>query len=207
MVIKMEHMKKVGIMGGTFNPIHNGHILMAQKAYEQFALDEVLFMPSGHSYLKTNVLDTKKRVDMVKLAIERYPYFSLSLMEVERSGNTYTYETLQALKKENPDTWYFFIVGADSLLYMEHWKKPSEIFALATILCAARDDYDIKALEGKRIYLQKKLHADIRFIHMPKIEISSTQIRSAVQNHASVAELVPKEVADYMAKEHLYEED
>lgn len=203
----MERVKKVGIMGGTFNPIHNGHIIMAQKAYEQFALDKVLFMPSGHSYLKTNVLDTTKRVDMVKLAIKDYPYFSLSLMEVERGGNTYTCETLQELKSKNPDTSYYFIVGADSLLYMEHWKNPADIFALATILCAVRDDYDRKTIEQKRIYLQERFPADIRFIDMPKIEISSTQIRSAVKNHASVTEWVPKEVADYMAKEHLYEED
>lgn len=203
----MQHNKRVGIMGGTFNPVHNGHLAMAQNAYEQYKLDEVLFMPSGHSYLKTNVLDTGKRIEMVKYAIEPYSCFSLSMIEVNRGGNTYTCETLQDLKAQNPDTDYFFIVGADSLLYMENWKNPEQIFSLSTILCAPRDNYDIAKLENKRQFLQEKYHADIQFIHMPNIEISSTQIRNAVKAHVSVAEFVPKKVAEYMEREHLYEED
>lgn len=206
-MIEEMNRKKVGIMGGTFNPIHYGHIEMAQKAYEQFLLDTVLFMPSGHSYLKSNVLDAGRRVEMVKLAISKYSHFSVSLIEVNRGGNTYTYETLQELKKLHPDTHYYFIVGADSLFYMEHWKKPETIFSLATVLCAIRDDYPMDELKQKRTFLQRKFQADIQFLDMPKIDISSTQIRSAVKNHASVSEMIPPEVIDYIKKEHLYEED
>ena len=98
----MKGCKKTGIMGGTFNPIHNGHLILANTAYEMLGLDEVLFMPSGNSYMKKNVIATKKRIDMVRLAIEKYPWFALSLVETNRQGNSYTSETLQELTKENP---------------------------------------------------------------------------------------------------------
>ena len=101
---------KIGIMGGTFNPIHNGHLTLADTAYRELALDKVLFIPSGNSYMKENVLEITKRVDMVRLAIAKYPQFELSLVEVERQGNSYTSETLEYLTKENPNTCYFFIM-------------------------------------------------------------------------------------------------
>ena len=90
---------KIGIMGGTFNPIHNGHIIIAQKAYALVPLDKVLFMPSGTSYMKKNVLETSKRIAMVDLAISSYPNFALSTLETDRTGNTYTSETLEILTK------------------------------------------------------------------------------------------------------------
>ena len=130
---------KIGIMGGTFNPIHNGHIALAQKAYEDLKLDKVLFMPSGTSYLKQNVLSAKHRVEMVRRAILPYSYFELSLIEVNRAGNTYTYETLQQLKCENPNIEYYFIIGADSLFNIDGWKCPERLLKTCTILAAYRD--------------------------------------------------------------------
>lgn len=203
----MEHKKKIGIMGGTFNPIHYGHIEMAKKAYEQFQLDKVLFMPSGNSYLKKNVLDVKHRVAMVELAIAEYDYFELSLVEVERQGNTYTYETLRDLTQLHPDTDYYFILGADSLMYLEHWKNPEVIFSLSTILCAVRDDYDMGRLIEKISWLKENKNANIEIINMPKIDISSTLIREKAATHCSVSQYVPAIVEDYIQKEHLYEKD
>lgn len=197
---------KIGIMGGTFNPIHNGHIALAQKAYEDLNLDKVLFMPSGTSYLKQNVLPAAHRVEMVKRAIAEYAHFELSLIEVERAGNTYTYETLQQLKKDNPQTEYFFIIGADSLLYMEHWKEPEIIFSLASIACTVRDDADMNVIKAKGKELEEK-GANIVYLDMPVIPISSTQIRELAKNHKSVTDLVSAEVAAYMQEEHLYEEN
>ena len=110
---------KTGIMGGTFDPIHNGHILIARSAYEKVGLDKVLFMPSGNSYMKKNVLDVSKRVEMVRLAIADFPYFELSSIEAQRQGNTYTYDTLEQLTKQNPKDEYYFIMGADSLFSIE----------------------------------------------------------------------------------------
>lgn len=197
---------KIGIMGGTFNPIHNGHIALAKKAYEDLSLDKVLFMPSGTSYLKQNVLPAKHRVEMVKRAIADYPQFELSLIEVNRAGNTYTYETLQQLKRDNSQTSYFFIVGADSLLYMEHWKEPEIIFSLATIVCTVRDDADMSVIKEKGKELEEK-GAHIIYLDMPIIPISSTQIRELAKAHKSINNLVSTEVAAYMQEEHLYEED
>lgn len=197
---------KIGIMGGTFNPIHNGHIALAQKAYDELSLDKVLFMPSGTSYLKQNVLPAKHRVEMVKRAIADYPQFELSLIEVNRAGNTYTYETLQQLKQENPQTTYYFIIGADSLLYMDHWKEPEIIFSLATIACTVRDEADMNVITKKGKELEEK-GADIVYLDMPAIPISSTQIRELAKAHKSIDNLVSTEVVAYMQEEHLYEED
>ena len=145
----MKDGKKIGIMGGTFDPIHIGHLKLAQYAQNQIGLDKILFMPSGNSYMKRNVSDTQKRVKMVTLAIQDYPSFELSLIEVEKSGNTYTCETLETLTKMNPDSHYYFIMGADSLFQIEKWRHPERIFELATLVCAVRDDYNFDAIKER----------------------------------------------------------
>ena len=124
-------MKKTGIMGGTFNPVHNGHLTLARQALRQFTLDDVLFMPCGVPYMKAGqkVEDGQIRAEMTSLAIQDEPCFILSTMELERQGNTYTYQTLERLKAENPETEYYFIVGADSLFHMAEWVCPENIFA------------------------------------------------------------------------------
>lgn len=197
---------KTGIMGGTFNPIHNGHLILANAAYEMLGLDKVLFVPSGNSYMKKNVLAAQKRVDMVRLAIAGYPQFELSLVEAERQGNSYTSETLEYLTGKNPDTCYFFIMGADTLFQLEKWWQPEKIFSLAKLVCAVRDDYNIDEIRQKGRQLCA-LGADIIYLDIPKIEISSTDIRAKVKRRLSIEEYVPKEVADYIRQEHLYYEE
>ena len=110
-------------MGGTFNPIHIGHLILAETARIQFELNEILFIPSGKSYMKQqmDIPSGEVRAQMTSLAIEENPYFALSLMEIEREGNTYTYETLETLKEQNPNTEYYFILGEDSLFAIEKW--------------------------------------------------------------------------------------
>lgn len=196
----------IGIMGGTFNPIHNGHLAIAQAAYKDACLDKVLFMPSGNSYMKKNVLGIAKRLDMVRLAIQEYPYFELSLVEAEREGNTYTYETLHRLTTENPDVSYHFIMGADSLFHIEEWREPEQIFSMATLVCAVREDYDMERLRHKGRELTR-LGAKIIYLDIPQIPISSTDIRARVRNGLSVAGLVPKRVSEYIVQEHLYYEE
>lgn len=202
----MKSCMKTGIMGGTFNPIHNGHLILAKTAYEELGLDKVLFLPSGTSYMKKNVLAAQKRVDMVRLAIADYPQFELSLVEADRQGNSYTSETLDYLTKNNPDTCYFFIMGADSLFQIEQWKKPEQIFSLAKIVCAVRDDYNLDEIQQKGKQLQR-MGAKIIYLDMPKVEISSTDIRAKVKAQRSIANDVPMEVADYIQRERLYYEE
>jgi len=197
---------KTGIMGGTFNPIHNGHLILADTAYKTLGLDKVLFMPSGNSYMKKNVLETKKRVAMVRLAIAKYPQFELSLVEANRKGKSYTSETLVYLTKENPNTCYFFIMGADSFFQIEKWHQPEKIFSLAKIVCTVRDDYGIDKIRQKGQQLSK-LGAEVLYLDMPKIEISSTDIRAKVKKQLSISAEVPAEVADYIQRERLYYEE
>ena len=197
---------KIGIMGGTFNPIHNGHLILADTAFRTLALDKVLFIPSGNSYMKENVLETKKRVEMVRLAIEKYPQFALSLIEADRQGNSYTSETLERLTKENSNACYFLIMGADSLYQIETWFQPKKIFSLAKIVCTVRDNYDMDKIRKKGQQL-RKLGADIIYLDMPKIELSSTDIRAKVKKQLSILEDVPAEVAAYIQREQLYYEE
>lgn len=199
----MNACMKIGIMGGTFNPIHNGHLTLADTAYRELELDKVLFIPSGNSYMKENVLEIRKRVDMVRLAIAKYPQFELSLVEVQRQGNSYTSDTLEYLTKENPNARYYFIIGADSLFQIEKWRQPEKIFSLAKIVCAVRDHYNIDNVRQKGQQLSR-LGADICYLGMPKIEISSTDIRAKVKKQLSVSAEVPAEVADYIQRERLY---
>lgn len=202
----MKQTTKIGIMGGTFNPIHNGHLALAEAAYKHFSLDKILFMPSGKSYMKQDVLDNEKRTEMVSRAIESIPYFELSTIEVERPGNTYTSETLQQLTQQNPNVHYYFIMGADSLFYIEKWKNPEVIFSLATLICMVRDNFCLTDIKEKGAELTKK-GADILYLDIPKITISSTDIRNKVKHQESISNLVPEKVAKYIVQEHLYEED
>ncbi len=122
-----EKRKRVGIMGGTFDPIHIGHLILGETAYEQFDLDQVFFMPAGNPPHKRNRLHRatdEQRSEMVRRAIASNPHFSLSLEEMNEDGFTYTYRTLERLKAEHPDTDYFFILGADSLFDFDKWREP-----------------------------------------------------------------------------------
>ncbi len=202
----MESKKRVGIMGGTFNPIHYGHLRLAQEAQQQVLLDKILFMPSGRSYMKKNVLDTQKRVEMTALAIKQYSKFELSLIEAQKIGNTYTCETLQYLTRTNSDTQYYFIIGADSLFQIEQWRSPKQIFEFAILICAIRDDYDFDTIRKKGEALAES-GADIIYLNTPKWDISSTDIRAKVKRRISIHGLVPPEVAHYIEQEHLYYEE
>lgn len=198
--------KKVGIMGGTFNPIHTGHLILAETARNQYKLDEILFVPSGKSYMKQSIdiPSGRIRAHMTSLAIEDNHYFALSLIEVCRDGNTYTYETLEELKKQNPDTEYFFIMGEDSLDAIEQWKYPQKIFDLCTILAAIRDEGDLKCFEAKANYLAQKYNGRVLKLNCGIMDISSTKIRDNIRNGLSIRYIVPDKVIKYIEETDLY---
>lgn len=203
----MKHLKKTGIMGGTFNPIHMGHLIIAEKAREQFKLGEVLFLPSGVPYMKDcrEVLPGKIRMEMTGLAIQGNPFFAVSAMEVEREGRTYTYETLEKLREQNPDTEYYFILGADSLWKIETWKNPERIFAACHILAAVREDKSSEDMEKQSVYLKEKFGASIFLLQTGHVEISSSMIRSLCREGNSIRYLVPEAVYNYIVQKKLYE--
>lgn len=199
-------MSKVGIMGGTFNPIHNGHLTLAKEALKQFSLDGVLFMPCGKPYMKDEriVESTQIRVEMTELAIQDNPYFTLSAIEIEQTGNTYTYQTLERLKRENPDTEYYYIVGADSLCHMTSWRYPERIFSNCCILSAIRDDKSISDLEKQISILKHEYDADIRLLRTERMDISSSNIRKKIAAGESIEGDVPEPVRVYIKRKGLY---
>ncbi len=202
----MNQIRRIGIMGGTFNPIHQGHLILAEQAREYCELDEVLFVPSGNSYMKDSdeILDGKTRISMTALAIEDNPFFALSSMEVEREGATYTCETIRELIGTQPRAEYYFILGADALFSIESWKEPEEIFKSCILVAAARDSQDTFSLTEKAMELQTKYQAGIVILPERKIDISSTEIRSRIRKGKSVRYMMPEKVFHYITGKKLY---
>ncbi len=196
-------MKKIGILGGTFNPIHNGHLLIAKHALIELELDSVLVMPNHHpQYRSIEGVSDEDRINMIKLAIKDEEGFIYSDVEILREGATYTVDTLRQLKELSPDDEFYFIMGADSLMYFDKWRSPDEIVRLSNILVAVRGEDDIdKCLKkikelgyGNRITMLKS----------PNTVISSSNIRERVRDGLDIGELVPDSVEDYIIKHGLY---
>ena len=199
---------KIGIIGGTFDPIHNGHLYIARKAMEEFNLSKVLFIPTGVSYMKTDVSGAEHRYEMVRLVIKNYPAFEISDLEVFRGGNTYTCETIAELKKEYPEDKFYFIIGVDTLFMMEKWKDYEYIFKNVTIICADREGENSESRKEKAEFLKKKYDAKIKFLEAKKYDLSATLIRAAlkIKNPAYKIEIdCPDSVIRYAEEKHLYD--
>lgn len=200
-------MKKIGILGGTFDPIHNGHLMMAEAACEEAALDELWFMPTGTPAYKKEiqrVTDGEHRARMTELAVAGHPGWSCSRIELERTGNTYTADTLKQLAAQRPDDWFYYIVGADSLDYMDHWYHPEEIFSRAVILAVMRKTQSRQEVEQKIRALKSSFHAQIRLLSHAQLDVSSTMLRAMTAAGESIAAFVPAAVAEYIKSESLY---
>lgn len=200
---------KIGIMGGTFDPIHIGHLLLAEFAYEDFGLDQIWFLPNGNPYYK-NISDAqdalKHRVEMVRISIDGAPHFHLSLKEASVEQTYYTYQTMRAFREEYPRYEFYFILGADSLFSIEKWKYFKEIFPTCTILAAMRDDKDVDDMQRQIQYLSETYGADIELLRAPLLEISSTTIRERAAQKKSIRYMVPDAVAEYIRTNNLYQD-
>ena len=201
-----SYRKKIGILGGTFNPIHIGHLTLAQNAMEYCALEKVLFVPSGCSYLKDpkEIASTEHRVRMTELAIKNNDRFELSTVESDREGNSYTYETLEILNTEHPDTDFYFIVGADTFMFMENWMEPQRIFSACKIICAKRDGMDSEELNEKAVHLKKKYNADMIIMDIPEIDVSSSTVRRLLRSGISCRYYLDEDVRRYISDNGLY---
>ncbi len=200
-------MRKVGILGGTFNPIHNGHLAIARKAKEQCVLDEVIFMPCGAPYMKCRqeVAPGRVRAEMTALAIAGIPGFTMSSIELEKQGNTYTYETMEYLHGKYPDHDFYFILGADSLFSIAQWKCPERIFACCHIVAALRDEIVMTDMKRQIELLKKRFDVDIVPLEMGNIDISSSEIRQKIAAGEPIGEFVPERVREYIIKNGLYQ--
>lgn len=199
---------RVGILGGTFDPIHIGHLLMAEFAYEYFELDEIWFLPNGNPpHKQTAEMEDalRHRIEMVRRAIQDVPYFKLCLHEAEEKDHSYTYKTMQELNALYPDDQFYFILGADSLFSIEEWRYFREIFPTCVILAAMRDDKDAEAMKQQITYLEKEYGAKIELLQAPLLEISSTTIRKRSKAGKTIRYMVPDLVAGYIREHQLYQ--
>lgn len=199
--------KRVGIMGGTFNPVHIGHLLIAEQSYREYELDHVIFMPAGHPPHKQDqeIVSNHDRLAMLRLAVEGVPYFRVSDYEINKHGLSYTYETLEYLTGIAPDTRFYFIMGADSVKDLTHWCRPERILELAHILAAVRGDTDMEMLNREAELLRCTYQAKISLLGAPELDISSRELRDRVKNYASIRFMVPEKVNFYIHFHHLYE--
>lgn len=200
---------KIGIIGGTFDPIHNGHLIIAEYARTHLKLDKVIFIPVGIAPHKDNnkITNAKSRVEMINLSIKSNPYFYQSLIEVKRDNVTYTVDTLTSLKEEYPENEFYFIMGGDSILEIESWKDHKKLMKICNFIVLDRDhitreDINLKVSELKLLY-----GMDTQVIRSPLIEISSTEIRNRIKKGLSIKYLVPESVENYIKDNELYLED
>ncbi len=201
-----DNLKKIGIMGGTFDPVHLAHLLLAEQARVQFYLDQVLFMPSSQPPHKNNsqISSAEHREAMVLMAIKGNPYFAYSDMEILRTGTTYTSDTLKELHIKYPHTEICFIMGADSLFAVDSWHQPEKIFEKATILAGNRLDVPDEKIKAQICYLKERFGGRIHLIDMPDIAISSSEIRKRYGKGLSIRYYVPESVYTYIKEHQLY---
>ncbi|MCR5603662.1 MAG: nicotinate-nucleotide adenylyltransferase [Lachnospiraceae bacterium] len=205
MYYKGENCKKTGIIGGTFNPIHTGHLILAENAYDSLKLSKVIFMPTGQSYLKdpAGILDGKKRLELINVSIEDNDHFISSDYEMKKPGNTYTCETLSELNLLYPDDELYFIIGEDSVYNIEIWKRPDIIFDNCVLIVAPRGHEPDAKLMGTIRGLEEKYQARICLLDTPDIDISSSMIRRRVSAGQSIKYYVTDK-AEQLIKKYGY---
>jgi nicotinate-nucleotide adenylyltransferase len=201
--------KRIGILGGTFDPFHKGHLMLAKTAYEQFELDEVWIMPNGNPPHKRNIEQTDFliRCEMIRLAVNDEP--GLVLCDYEGSEDSYhfTYQTLGEFKKLYPEYDFYFIIGADSLRDFPTWREPGIISKLCTLLVACRDESGIEDLKAKIAEMKERYGTNCLIMNSPKIDAASSEIRKMVLEDMDVSKYVGEEVSDYIQQKKLYVTD
>lgn len=199
--------EKIGVSGGTFNPIHMGHLMVAEMVRDSFGLDKVLFIPSGMPPHKNlgGVACAEHRFDMVQIAVASNPYFIESRIEIDRRGYTYTVDTLKNLREiYGNNTSLYYIIGADVLNDLLTWRSFEEVFKICEFIAVLRPGNDVQAFNNQMKYLKNTYCAKIHFINTPQIDISSTEIRDRVKEGRSIKYLVPDAVEEYIKLNRLY---
>ncbi len=186
---------KIGILGGTFNPVHIGHLILAEEAQEKLGLDKVIFIPANLPPHKDNIdiANPRARLKMLKLAIKGNKHFAVSDIEIKRSGRSYTIDTIKALREKFLKDELFFIIGSDLLKYLEEWKDLSEIFKIVKFIAATRPGYPLE-----------NIPAYIKTLEIRAVDISGFSVRQCIKNGKSFRYLIPEAVFDYIEKTKLY---
>ena len=190
---------RIGILGGSFDPVHNGHIDMAEYCLNFCGLDKVMFLPLGDPPHKENITCKEHRIEMLKTAIEYYDKFFIDLSEVERSGKTYTYDTISRFLRDYDDEFYY-IIGGDTIKTLHKWYRADELFKIIKFIVVSRPGYEFGE-EKKSLILRG---AQLIFTEYTGLDISSTDIKKKIQNGEDISNLVPKGVCDLIVKNGLY---
>ncbi|MDX2272764.1 MAG: nicotinate-nucleotide adenylyltransferase [Cyanobacteriota bacterium] len=196
--------RRVAILGGTFNPVHLGHLVMAEQSLHQFDLDQVLWIPAGdppHKPLAAGAT-SQDRWQMLQLAIADHPRFVCSDLEMQRQGPSYAVDTLRHLHRQYPDTLWFWIIGVDALKDLPHWHQAPDLIKLCHWIVAPRVDNQTAQQVIETI--QERLPIQAELLQAPYIEISSTFLREQIHQQGSIRYLVPPAVADYIQQQNLY---
>lgn len=186
--------KRVGILGGTFNPPHLGHLMIGEQVAHQLQLDEIRFMPNAlPPHVDTKItIDPLDRAAMVQAAVQDNHLFTLELLEIQRGGKSYTYDSIVDLRSQNPDTEFYFIIGGDEVAYLPTWHRIEELIDLVHFVGVNRPG------------IKQEEPYPVIWVDIPQLEISSTMIRQRVAKHASIRYMVPDMVAAYIFKKGLY---
>ena len=188
--------RRIGVMGGTFDPIHHGHLVAASEVADSFGLDEVVFVPTGQPWQKSDVTESEHRYLMTVIATASNPSFSVSRVDIDRDGPTYTIDTLRDVQRLNPDADLYFITGADAIAQILSWRNHDELWELAHFVAVSRPGHVLNT-DGLPV-------EDVSQLESPALAISSTDCRGRVRGGHPVWYLVPDGVVQYIAKHHLY---
>jgi len=194
--IDIQPKRRVGILGGTFNPPHIGHLIIADQVRHQLGLEKIYFMPSANPphQDEKKAIDAKHRLRMVELAIEDNTFFDVEKSEIDRGGKSYTYDTLVKLKEEHPDTEYYFIIGGDMVEYLPKWYKIEALSQLVEFVGVDRPGYPIISPYS------------IIWVDVPSMDISSTSLRKNLKMNCPVNYLIPEKTLNYIRQEGLYQD-
>ncbi len=197
---------KIGVLGGTFDPIHNGHIVVAEETRTHLDFAEVLFVPAGQPWLKVygHISAAEHRVQMVRLAIADRPYFKLSTMEIDRAGLSYTVDTMTELQAQlGAGNELFFILGWDSLAQLPQWREPSRLIKMCRLVAVPRPGYSLPDLNSLEAVIPGLLRRLI-VLDKPEVDVDATEIRRRVARGLPIGHLVPEPVGEYIRQHRLY---
>ena len=201
-------MKKYGIFGGSFNPIHYGHLMICEYIKEEMGLDKVIFIPTGNPPHKDLGVSAEDRYEMVKLAISPNPDFEISDIETTRVNLSYTVDTIRELKKIYKEEKLYFLIGLDSLFQLKTWKKIGDLSQEIEFVVALRPGYiDKEEIDNEIDFLRENFGTRINLIKTPLYEISSTDLRDRIHEGKSLRYLIPKKVLDYIEESGFYKGD
>ncbi len=198
----------IGVFGGTFDPIHVGHLVIAEEVRVKLGLSEVLFVPAGQSWLKVDhtIVPASHRVEMVRLAIAGNSYFKLCTLEVERSGPSYTVDTIAVLQRQSEAQCFFFILGSDSLAGLHLWKEPARLIQMCRLVVVSRLGLSLPDLKSLEASIPGVIDNVIQ-LDTPIIGVSSSEVRQRTAQGLSIRYLVPDKVAEYIAERRLYSQE